>query len=152
MKKKILITVVLCLFLSSCSNLQTIESKKDKISSINFFKADPPSNGKLQAYPTALIAGYLVLKNNCLYLSHKDKLNKKQTIISWPWNFSLKQTQNDIHIINGKNEIIARIGEYVKFGGAGLSVRDKRFKNSKFQNCINKNVTYAWFASPTRIK
>ena len=147
MNRSFLLTTVICLLLSACSNIDNAKPKKYDISSINFFKAIPPKKWERRAYFMSLTRGYLVLKRNCIYLTNKKDSNKNLTIIHWPWNYSLKQSKTGIHIMDGKQQVAAKIGSFVELGGAG-------FKNSnvklypEFQVCNGKNVIGIWGAAP----
>jgi len=149
MKKYVLVTVIISLLLSSCSSINKTEPTKYDISSIHFFTATPPKKWENRAYSMALTHGYLVLKRNCIYLAFKKNSEKDLRIVHWPWNYSLKSSKTGIHIIDGKQRVAAKIGSFVKLGGAGGRFKNSSSKlNQKFQVCNRKNVIGAWAASP----
>ena len=145
---KLLVLIIISLLLSSCSHFNQDKEKTDKISSINLFKSEPPKKWERRAYPMALTSGFLVLKNNCIYLSDKKNSENKLRIIHWPWNYSLKSSKSGIHIIDGENLEAGKIGSFVKLGGAGRSFKGLSSKLiQKYQVCNNKNVKSIWFSS-----
>ena len=150
MKNNLFLTVCLSLLLSSCSNINTAEPNKSNLSSIHFFKATPPKKWENRVYPLALTHGYIVLKNNCLYLTNKKNSEKNLRILFWPWNYSLKQTKAGTYIMDGKDRVAAKIGAYVKFGGAGSTFKDRDFKlQKKYKTCKSNNVIGHWAVSPS---
>ena len=149
MNKSILLIAVICLLLSACSNINNAEPKKYDVSYINFFKAPPPKKGERRAYFMALTRGYLVLKRNCIYLTNKKNSNKNLVVVHWPWNYSLKQSKTGVHIMDGNEQVAAKIGSFVKLGGAGKGFKNSNEKlNEKYQVCNGKNVVGIWAASP----
>ncbi len=149
MNKNVLLIVIISLLLSSCSNINNTEPKKYDISSINFFTASPPKKGENRVYPLALTWGYLVLKNNCIYLTDKKDSEKNLRNVLWPWNYSLKLSKTGIHVMDGKNLVAAKVGSFVKLGGSGGNYKYNSSKPyPKYLVCNNKNVIGAWGASP----
>lgn len=151
MKNNVFAIVITSFLICSCSNLSNPKSEKNGIDSINFFKAIPPKKGKIRAYPTALNSGYLVLKNNCIYLTNRKNSDKNLRIIQWPWNYSLKSDQTGIHIMDGKEQVAATIGGFVKLGGSGSGFKRSSStpsSRSKYLICMTENVIGAWGASP----
>ena len=151
MNKNIILIAIISLLLSACSNtnINNTESKKYDISSINFFKAPPPKKWERRAYFMALTYGYLVLNRNCIYLTDKKNSNKNLRIVHWPWNYSLKQSKTGIHIMDGKQQVAAKIGSFVKLGGAGGGFKNRKTKlNPEFQACYGNNVVGIWAAAP----
>ena len=149
MKRNIFVIACLSLLLSSCSNSNIVDPKKYDISSIHFFKAAPPKKWENRVYPLALTYGYLVLKDNCLYLTNKKDSDKNLIILYWPWDYSLKETKAGIHIMDGKQIVTAKVGSYVNFGGAGSGFKNSSFKlKQKYKACNNINVVGHWAVSP----
>jgi hypothetical protein len=143
MRKQFFVTIWVSLLLTSCSN--TYVNKSNLI----FFKAPPPKEGENRVYPLALTYGYLVLENNCLYLTNDKSSDKKLRILSWPWNYSFKKSKTGTHILDGNKRVIAKVGSLVKFGGAGNSIENGSFKlQQKFKVCNNSNVVGYWGVSP----
>ena len=149
MKKYVLVTVIINLLLSSCSNINKSEPTKYDISSINFFTATPPKKGENRYYDKASARGYLVLKRNCIYLASKKNSEKNLRIVHWPWNYSLKLSKTGIHIIDGKQRVAAKIGSVVELGGSGGTLKNSSSRlNQNLQVCNGKNVIGTWSASP----
>jgi len=145
--------VIFCLALSSCSTENTVKPELNSASKINFFKGTPPKKGELRAYHQALTRGYLVLQNNCLYLTDKKDSNKNLRLLFWPWNFNLKETTQGVHVINDSQKVFAKIGGFYYFGGSGSSFKESSKKLPiKYKVCITKNVIGTWGVSPEFIK
>ena len=118
---KHILIILLCYFLTSCSKVENVKFIEYKASELLFFKSPPPIKGLPLVYPQAAMSGYLVKKENCLYISPKRNSNEFLIGIIWPWNYSKETINNESIIKNGSNEVIATVGGYVNFGGGFIT-------------------------------
>lgn len=114
---KLILSILVYSFLTSCSSVKNVEPIKIKDTKVLLFKGPPPKKGVFYAYPTALFQGYLVQKGNCLYLSQKPNSKIGLVGIIWPWNYSLSIIENKLIIKDGSHRNIATVGAFVKLGG-----------------------------------
>lgn len=146
---------IYCLFgfvlfsLLSCSGSKLVKSESTTAKSILFFKVDPPKNGKLQVYPTALAQGYLVLRGNCLYLKPNQSNNEGLFGVIWPWDYSLKVVGNHVTVVNGLQKHIADIGDYIKLGGAASTMA---IVVNKYDACNSINIKSVFVGNPVLAK
>ena len=154
-----IILVTFSLALSSCTTLNSVELEINHASKISFFKGIPPKKGERRAYHQALTSGYLIIKNDCLYLERKrgnpwgsyGEPHENLTLLTWPWNFSLVSSNQGIHVMNGSQKVFAKVGGYYYFGGSGNYLSSSTKVPKKYKKCINNNVTSYWGVSPERI-
>jgi hypothetical protein len=64
------------------------------------------------AVPEVLLQGVLTLDGGFLRIG--------RALILWPYGYFWKTEGNQIQIINGKDEVVARVGEWTKMGGGEI--------------------------------
>ena len=67
---------------------------------------------------TALFEGRLVLSERCLYIWSDDVDSSYAAI--WPFEFSLTVQGDDIQILNGDKEVVARVGDRIRMSGGEI--------------------------------
>ena len=85
----------------------------------------------------ALASGTLVLVDNCLRL----KVNESDIsyMLIWPPDFSLKDENGNVNILNENNKIVASIGDQVQMSGGEIKLLillDKSIQEQVPSQCI----------------
>ena len=148
--KNLLVVLLILVPLTSCTTSTKQIKPQGVESSLQFFKGQKPLKAQKVAYHLALINGYLLEKNNCLYISPKKNSYKNLRILFWPWNYSVKQTSKSIHILDENKKVVAKIGSHVWFGGSGKVFNQRpEFKLKKeFSVCKGSGVIGTWGVAP----
>lgn len=73
----------------------------------------------ISAYPEGAFKGWLILDNNCLRLKGFYFFGKGSLLI-WPNGYSLETENGRIHVVDNNGNIVARVGERIKFAGGEI--------------------------------
>jgi uncharacterized Zn-binding protein involved in type VI secretion len=76
----------------------------------------PKATFPIDAYPAAYAEGPLVLDGNCLRLGSKKE---ESVLLIWPYEARLRKSKNSIEVLNAEGKVVARVGDFIKTGGAG---------------------------------
>lgn len=76
-----------------------------------FFPRGSESGGY---YPSALGGGRLVVKDGCIHMAPGG-------VVVWPYGYSLRGEDGEILVLNGRDEVVAKVGDEVRMGGGQIT-------------------------------
>jgi hypothetical protein len=102
-------------------------------------------------YPDAELHGTLIMDDGCLRT--KVSAGDPGTVPLWPANFDLDASGDEIQVVNGKDRVVARVGEEVSMGGGEVgketleenNILSEQTRRVLFERCPED---YYWLASP----
>lgn len=122
MKKHLVLTISLILIACSKGNL-TSGINADEIKLLKGSK--PPKHVEL-TNRQALLTGYLIVKNDCLYAQRKKQETENPILLYWRWNTSLKVSKNTIKIVD-TDQSSAEVGRINHFGGGFSTIKKQQY-------------------------
>lgn len=68
-------------------------------------------------YPSALGGGTLIVKDRCIYMAPSGGGG----VVVWPYGYSLRREDGEIVVLNGRDEVVAKVGDEVRMGGGQIT-------------------------------
>lgn len=100
--------------ISSQTGYQTTPSQMSKTI---FFPQQEPVDGERETM-TSEISGTLVLVDGCIRVY--DAETETSWLLIWPPTFSLNAENNSIQILDGQDNVVARVGDSVRIDGGEI--------------------------------
>ena len=69
------------------------------------------------AFPQALGSGRLVVRDRCIHMAPDGGGG----LVVWPHGYSLRREGDEILVLNGRDEVVAKVGEEVRMGGGQIT-------------------------------
>ena len=69
---------------------------------------------------SALGGGKLVVKDRCIYMAP----NGGGGLVVWPYGYSLRREDGEILVSNGRDEVVAKVGDEVRMGGGQITQQE----------------------------
>ncbi len=118
-------------------NVPSEDSKPTTISANNvpyFFPQQEAVDGEREAM-TAEIFGTLVVVDDCIRVN--DNESGTSYLLVWPPDFTLITDNDTIQILNGDDEVVARVGDKVRIDGG--EIKSLSFFNESMQKKLPPN-------------
>lgn len=103
------------LFVTACARTSsdTVGDRTTQNTRVSFVKAESAEDGR--AVMEALARGKLVLVDGCIRI--QDEGDGSDDLIVWPAEFDLHLEGDEVRILNGTGQTVARVGDRVEMGG-----------------------------------
>lgn len=104
-------TVGALIVVLGCTSATGTSQDKQIPNEIHFLRRPNQGGGSM----TAIGGGKLTLVNGCLrIIGESESIGKA---IGWPYDFSFRRKNGHIEILNGQNQVVARVGDEITVGG-----------------------------------
>lgn len=108
-------TVGVLIVVLGCTGAASTSQNKQAPSEIHFLRRQK-QGGSLMA----LGGGKLTLVDGCFRII--GELESTGKAIAWPYDFNFRRKDGRIEILNGQNQVVARVGDEIMVGGGGTEL------------------------------
>lgn len=108
MKNKLAFLALLCFVITAC----TAVARNDTVTAVNF----PQPVNTPNSFASAYVDGTLALVNGCLRVDISDGTSY---LLIWHPGFANRINNGIVQIIDGKEQVVASVGDYVRISGGG---------------------------------